>query len=97
MKKFLVALMMLFSATCSAATIETAYFNGDSKLIYPVVHVEDKAVERKINTAIIAEVDRFVTGVYRNAQVNGYEVGGVYTSFDIGSNSQKHTSRQVSR
>lgn len=91
MKKFLVALMMLFSATCSAATIETAYFNGDSKLIYPVVHVEDKAVERKINTAIIAEVDRFVTGVYRNAQVNGYEVGDVHTSFDVGSNQAGNT------
>lgn len=91
MKKFLIALLMLFSATCSAATIETAHFNSNDKLIYPVVRVADKAVEQKINTAIIAEVDRFVTGVYRNAQVNGYEVGGIYTSFDIGSNEAGNT------
>ena len=91
MKKFLVALLMLISATCSAATIEPAHFNGNEGLIYPVVHVDDAAVERKINTAIIAEVDRFVTGVYRNAQVNNLEVGGVYTSFDIGSNEAGNT------
>ena len=91
MKKFLIALMMLVSATCSAATIETAHFNSNDDLIYPVVRVANKAVEQKINTAIIAEVDRFVTGVYRNAQTNGYEVGGIHTSFDIGSNEAGNT------
>ena len=91
MKKFLIALMMMVSATCSAATIETAHFNSNDELIYPVVRVEDKAVEQKINVAIIAEIDRFVTGVYRNAQVNGYEVGGIYTSFDVGSNQAGNT------
>lgn len=91
MKKFFVALLMLISATCSAATIEPAHFNGNDDLIYPVVHVDDKAVERKINTTIIAEVDRFVTGVYRNAQVNNLEVGGLHTSFDIGSNEAGNT------
>lgn len=94
MKKFLVALLMLISATCSAcsaATIDSAHFNGKDDLIYPVVHVEDAAVERKINAAIIAEVDRFLTGIYRNAQVNNLEVGGVHTSFDIGSNEAGNT------
>ena len=91
MKKFLIALLMMISATCSAATIETAHFNSNDELIYPVVRVVDKTVEQKINTAIIAEVDRFVTGVYRNAQVNGYEVGGIHTNFDIGSNEAGNT------
>ena len=91
MKKFLVALLMMIGATCSAATIETAHFNGNENLIYPVVRVGDKAVECKINTAIIAEIDRFVTGVWRNAQVNGYTVGDVRTSFDTGSNEAGNT------
>lgn len=91
MKKFLTALLMLISATCSAATIEPAHFNGNGDLIYPAVHVDDAAVERKINTAIIAEVDRFVTGVYRNAQVNGYEIYELNTSFDVGSNETGNT------
>ena len=83
--------MIMFSATCSAATIENAHLNDEETLIYPVVHVADKTVEHKINTAIIAEVDRFVTGVYRNAQVNDFEVGGIYTKFDIGSNEAGNT------
>lgn len=92
MRKLLTALLlMIISVHCRAATIEQARFDCDDKLIYPVVHVEDRAVERKINAAIIAEVDRFVTGVYRNAQVNGYEVGDVRTSYEVGSNEAGNT------
>lgn len=92
MRKLLTALLlMIISVHCQAATIEQARFDCDDRLIYPVVHVEDKSVERKINTAIIAEVDRFVTGVYRNAQVNGYEVGDVRTSYEVGSNEAGNT------
>ena len=89
MKKFLIALMMLASVHCSAATIEEGRLS--EKVIYPVVRVEDKAVEKKINTAIIAEVDRFVTGVYRNAQEINAEVADVRTSYKIGSNEAGNT------
>ena len=80
------ALLVSIQSFCSAAQIESAAFNGNEQLIYPVVHTGDAAVDRKINTAIIAEVDRFVTGIYRNAQVNGYKIGGMYTSYDVACN-----------
>lgn len=82
MKNFLSALIMLvlINVTCSAATIEIAHFNGNENLIYPVVRVEDKAVERKINETIIVEVYQSV-----------YEFDGTYTQFDIGSNEAGNT------
>ena len=82
MKNFLSALIMLvlINVTCSAATIETAHFQDNDNLIYPVVRVEDKAVERKINETIIVEVYQSV-----------YEFGGTYTQFDIGSNEAGNT------
>lgn len=80
------ALLVSVQSFCSAAQIESAAFNGNEQLIYPVVHTGNAAVDRKINTAIIAEVDRFVTGIYRNAQVNGSKVGGIYTKYDIACN-----------
>ena len=90
MKKiFLTALLVLLVSVqnfCGAASIESARFNGDDRLIYPVVHTGNAAVDKKINTAIIAEVDRFLTGVYRNAQENDYTVADVRTSFEVGSN-----------
>lgn len=82
----LIALIIGVQNFCGAATIESACFNGDEKLIYPVVHTGNAAVDKKINIAIIAEVDRFLTGVYRNAQVNNFEVADARTSFEVGCN-----------
>ena len=76
---------------CSAAEIETAHFNGNGNLIYPVVSVGDAAIDRKINTAIIAEVERFVTRVYRNAQEIGAEVYDVRTNYEIMCNGAGNT------
>ena len=87
----LVVLIMSVQNFCGAATIETAYFNGNEKIICPVVHTGDAAIDKKINTAIIAEVDRFLTGVYRNAQTNGYTVADVRTSYEVGSNEAGNT------
>lgn len=90
MKKiFLTALLVLiasFQNFCGAASIESACLNGNEKLIYPVVHTGDAAVDKKINTAIIAEVDRFLTGVYRNGQELAVTVADVRTSFEVGCN-----------
>lgn len=88
-KNFLIMLVVLIVSVqnfCGAATIEEARFDNHEKVIYPVVHVGDAAIDRKINTAIIAEVDRFLTGIYRTAQVNDYEVVDVRTSYEVGSN-----------
>ena len=60
-------------------------------MIYPVVHVADSSAEKKINVAIVAEIDRFLTGIYRNAQVNGFEVANARTNFKIGSNEAGNT------
>ncbi len=79
----LLALIVSVQNFCGAAAIESACFNGNEHLIYPVVHVEDAAIEKKINVAVIAEIDRFVTGVYRNAQSNEYTVGGIYTNYEV--------------
>ena len=89
MRKIFLLLMIFMIASvqnCFAATIEAKYFNGDEKLIYPVVSSGDEAIDREINVKIIAEVDRFLTGVYRNAQINGYKVADARTSYEIGSN-----------
>ena len=89
MKMLVFVLMMLFGVHCSAATVEEARLSDN--VVYPVVHVGDVEVDKKINTAIIAEVDRFVTGVYRNAQVNGYEIGDVRTSYEVACNEAGNT------
>lgn len=85
-KNFLITLLALivsFQNLCSAATIEEACFNDDERLIYPIVHVGDAVIDQKINIAIIAEIDRFLTGVYRNAQEIGAEVVDIRTSYEI--------------
>ena len=81
-----VALLLGFQSFCGAATIESACFNDNAQIIYPVVHTGDVIVDKKINTAIVAEVDRFLTGIYRNAQINGYSVADARTSFEVGCN-----------
>lgn len=93
MRKFIliVALMFWSIQSCLAAEIHEEIFNGNEDLKYPVVHVADKKVEQKINGAIIAEIDRFLTAVYRNAQVNDFEVAGIYTNYEIGSNEAGNT------
>ena len=82
----LIALIIGVQNFCGAATIESAYFNGDEKMIYPVVHTADVSVDKRINTAIIAEIDRFLTSIYRNAQVNNFEVVEAGTSYEVGCN-----------
>jgi len=86
-----IALILIFQNICGAAEIHEDFFNGNESLKYPVVKVGNAAIERKINTAIIAEIDRFTTAIYRNAQVNGCEVAGLWTNYEIGSNEAGNT------
>lgn len=78
--------LMMSIQICGAATIDSAKFNGNDKLVYPVVSLSNRDVTQKINVAIVAEIDRFLTGVYRNAQVNNFNVADVRTNFEVGSN-----------
>ena len=95
MKKIFIAMFVVLILSvrnfCNAATIETAYFNGNEQLIYPIVNVGDVNIDRKINVAIIAEIDRFLTGVYRNAQENNYEVADIRTSYEVPCNGAGNT------
>ena len=87
----IIALIVSVQNFCGAVSIETTCLNSNEKIIYPVVHTGDVTIDKKINTAIIAEVDRFLTGVYRNAQTNGYTVADVRTSYEVGSNEAGNT------
>lgn len=87
----IIGLIISVQNFCSAVQIETAHFNDNENLIYPVVSVGDVAIDRKINVAIIAEIDRFITAVYRNAQVNNFEVADVRTNYEIMCNGAGNT------
>lgn len=93
MKNFILAVLMVVLSvqSCFAAEIHQELFNGNENLQYPVVKIGDSAVESKINGAIVAEIDRFLTAVYKNAQVNDFEVAGTYTKYEIGSNEAGNT------
>ena len=90
MKKFFTAVVVVLIVSvqnfCGAATIESSCFNSNKQLVFPVVHTGDAAVDRKINTAIIAEINRFLTGVYRTAKEIDAEVEDVRTSYEVGCN-----------
>ena len=95
MKKFfmamLVALIVSVQNFCGAATIESSCFNSNKQLVYPVVHTSDASVDKKINTTIVAEIDRFLTGVYKNSKEIGAEVADVRTSYEVGCNEAGNT------
>ncbi|MBE8950528.1 MAG: DUF4163 domain-containing protein [Quinella sp. 3Q1] len=82
----LVALIVSVQSFCGAATIETAYFNGNEKIAYPVVHVADAAVTEKINGKIEEEILTFIKEVHYNAQYYDRKVLDARTSYEIGCN-----------
>ena len=86
-----VALIVSVQSLCGAAKIYEARFSDYEKVIYPVVQVEDEEIEQKINAAIVAEIDEFLTGVYRNAQEIGAEVADIRTSYEIPCNRAGNT------
>lgn len=90
MKKFFTAVLVVLIVSvqnfCGAATIESSCFNSNKQLVFPVVHTGTAAVDRKINTAIIAEINRFLTGVYRTAKKIDAEVEDVRTSYEVACN-----------
>ena len=91
-KLILIAAFVLFSVqNCFAASISENNFNGNESLKYPVVEVGDAAIDAKINGAIRDEILRFIKEIHYAAQDNGSEIGGIYTSYKIGSNEAGNT------
>ena len=86
-----VAIMLFGIQSCFAAEIFENHSPFHENVIYPLVKTGDEAIDKRINTAIIAEVDRFVTAIYRNAQENDYEVADIRTNYEIGSNEAGNT------
>ncbi len=85
------ALIMSIQNFCGAATIESAKFNGNDKLIYPVVHTGDAAIDDKINDKIQMEIQSFVKGLHYAAQYDGQRVAGAYTNYEVACNQAGNT------
>ena len=86
------ALVLSIQNFCAAAvTIEATHLNGNDKIRYPVVHMADSAIEKKINDTIRNEVELFINGTYRSAENIGAEVGGIVINYDVGSNQAGNT------
>ena len=86
----LVFVMMLMSAA-SAATIETAHFNDDNKLVYPVVSTGDAAIDQKINAKIQERLMSFIKSTHYDAQYYDRKVLDARTSYEVGSNQAGNT------
>ena len=83
---FAVMMLLILTNSAVAATIETANFNGDEKLSYPVVHVANCAVENAINGKIWEEMTSFIKGMHYDAQYYNRKVLDARTSYEIGAN-----------
>ena len=87
----LVVMIIGIQNVCGAVTIEDNRSPFHEKVFYPLVRMEDKTIEKKINGAIIAEVDRFVTMVYRNAEKIDATVAGIHITYDVPCNEAGNT------
>ena len=83
--------MIVSVQNCFAAEISENHSPFHENVIYPLVKTGEDSIDKRINTAIIAEVDRFVTGVYRNAQEINAEVVDVRTNYEIMCNGAGNT------
>ncbi len=86
-----IALLIVSVQNCFAAEITEARYNDNETLIYPVVHVEDKTVEQRINGKIRDEILRFIKEIHYAAQYNNYEVVDVRTNYEIMCNGAGNT------
>lgn len=93
-KIFFATLLMLIVSVqsfCGAATIESARFNGDEKLVYPVVHTGNEAIDKKINVKIKEELMSFIKGLHYAAQYDNFKILDARTSYEVGSNGAGNT------
>ncbi|MCR5833240.1 MAG: hypothetical protein K6G55_01090 [Selenomonadaceae bacterium] len=80
------ALILGIQSLCGAAKISDGTFQNHEDLICPVVSTGDAVVDRKINVAIIAELDRFTTSVYNAKMFNGWKIEMMKSRYVIGCN-----------
>lgn len=85
MWKFFFALIIFLTNFSSASAVEISATNylGDENLIYPFVIVENHEVEKKINTEIFCEVERFLAEVKNTSAETGANVESVTINFEI--------------
>ena len=87
----LVALIVSVQNFCGAVTIEEARFNGNEKIIYPVVHVADAEIENKINRKIQEEVSSFIKGNLYAAQYYNQKVLDARMNYEVTCNEAGNT------
>jgi|GEM_PF-2139427 len=87
----LLALIFSVQSFCSAATIESACFNGNEKIVYPVVHTGNEAIDQKINVKIKEELMSFIKGLHYAAQYDNQKVLDARMSYEVGSNGAGNT------
>ena len=85
------AFVMMLMSSASAATIEANHFNGDERLIYPVVNTGDAAIDQKINRKIQEKLMGFIKGVHYDAQYHDRKVLDARTSYEVCSNQAGNT------
>ena len=85
------ALIVSVQNFCVAAVIEQTNFNGNDKLIYPVVHTGNEAVDEKINWKIVSEVRAFIKQMQYAAQYDNQKVADSRMSYEVGSNQSGNT------
>ena len=85
------AFVMMLMSSASAATIETANFNGNEKLVYPVVSTGDAAIDQKINRKIQEKLMSFIKGIHYDAQYYDRKVLDARTSYEVGCNQAGNT------
>ena len=94
MKKFIIAAaLFLITNAASAAQIDSADYLGDININYPVVITENIDANAKINSAIRAEVQRFVDAIEKTARENDLKLAAISVDFSIPCN---HTGGIVS-
>ncbi|MBR4151692.1 MAG: hypothetical protein IKT98_01890 [Selenomonadaceae bacterium] len=81
-----VALILSVQNLCGAVTIEEFKSPLYEKILYPMVRMEDKSIEQKINLAILAEIDNFVADVNRSIQEYNAELLNAYVNYEIACN-----------
>ena len=88
----LAALLLSWQSLCAAQVeIESANYNDNDTLKYPIVKTGDAAVDAKINDAIVAEMRDFIKGCQYAVQYDGQKIGGMYTSFEVPCNQAGNT------
>lgn len=80
---FALMIFLLNFSTASAVEIAETNYLGDENLVYPFVIVENHEVEKKINTEIFCEVERFLAEVKNTAKENDAKIGAVAINFEI--------------